>query len=149
MFDLNGYKIIRYTKSGLKSDKKSEDLASWYLTSNIDLNFISKRNIKNIKLGIEFSIIKDGNIEKTYSISNQNYFLTIPNKEFDAIVVTCFFENDANYSCIALNCEDIKFAYEFYRDFKRYSKFELGSFVPYKKEYGTSYRFFPCTHFMK
>lgn len=49
MLDLDGYKIISYGQNGIKSMKRAEEFASWYLTSNIDLLFGAKKNNETSK----------------------------------------------------------------------------------------------------
>lgn len=152
MNSLKGYKTITYGRFGMKTKKEAEDFASWYLTKNIDLYFLAKRGIKTINMEIEFVILRDEKIFFRHKIPwfywngyypYNLYFLF--DIEFDAFVINAIFPYNVNYFHIAINCEDIKFAYKHYENKKSSSKFELGSFMKYEK----GFRFFPNTHFLQ
>lgn len=151
--DLDGYKIITYDNRKMKTTatNRAEEFASWYLTSNVDLSFLAKKGkIKSVDMEIKYFILKDGKTIFHHKIPFFNwnkhpYYLQIPDIEFDAFVINAIFLYDVNYFHIGLNCEDIKFAYRYFKEMEAGSKYELGSFIPYER----GYRFFSNRHFMK
>lgn len=148
--DLDSYKTITYDNRKMKTTvtNRAEEFASWYLTPNVNLLFSSKKYGKKRNMVIEFIFIKNEKVINKHQMFNKENFVfpfTIPDVDFDALAICGIFQTSASYFHIGLDCEDIKFAYRYFKEMEAGSKYEFGSFIPYER----GYRFFPNTHFME
>lgn len=144
--ELEGFKTITYNENKMKSSERAEEIASWYLTNDVDLYFSAKKFGRNRSIEVAF-FFKNGDKYYQHNISpyihyKMPYHITIP-PETDFFAINIRFRFDVSYFHVGIDCERIKFAYKYYKKIKEDHSFEVGSFVKYDK----GYRFFPNTNF--